>query len=63
MTEGENSKVGGFGYFPDWDELAGTIIEPGMQQIWAGEQKPDDVLPAVCNQVDAYLKGKGYPKK
>jgi multiple sugar transport system substrate-binding protein len=63
LTEGEASKVGGFGYFPDWDDLSGTIIEPGMEKIWAGEQKPEDALPAICQQVDQFLKDKGYPKK
>jgi multiple sugar transport system substrate-binding protein len=63
ITEGQASKVGGFGYFPDWDDLAGSIIEPGMQKIWAGEAQPDQALPQICTQVDAYLKDKGYPKK
>ena len=61
LTEGEASKVGGFGYFPDWDELSGTIIEPGMEKIWAGEQQPEEALPQICQQVDQFLKDKGYP--
>lgn len=63
LTEGEASKVGGFGYFPDWDELSGTIIEPGMEKIWAGEQQPEEALPQICQQVDQFLKDKGYPKQ
>jgi multiple sugar transport system substrate-binding protein len=63
LTEGQAAKVGGFGYFPDWDELAGSVIEPGMQKIWAGEQKPEDELPQICQQVDQFLKDKGYPKQ
>ena len=62
LTEGEASKVGGFGYFPDWDELSGSIIEAGLQKVWAGEQQPAEALPAICQQVDAFLKSKGYPK-
>ena len=62
LTEGENAKVGRFGYFPEWDELSGTIIEPAMQRIWAGEATPEEVVPALCEQVDAYLKDKGFPK-
>ncbi len=57
------SKVGRFGYFPDWDELSGSIIDAGMQKVWAGEQKPEEALPAICQQVDSFLKDKGYPKK
>jgi multiple sugar transport system substrate-binding protein len=62
LTEGENARVGRFGYFPEWDELNGTIIDPVMQQIWAGEAGPDAVLPGVCEQVDAYLAEQGFPK-
>jgi multiple sugar transport system substrate-binding protein len=62
LTEGENARVGRFGYFPEWDELNGSIIDPAMQRIWAGEATPEDVLPAVCEQVDAFLADKGFPK-
>jgi multiple sugar transport system substrate-binding protein len=62
LTEGENAMVGRFGYFPEWDELNGTVIDPVMQQIWAGETEPDAVLPGVCEQVDAYLAAEGFPK-
>ena len=62
LTEGENAKVGRFGYFPDWDELDGSIIEPALQKVWVGEATPEDTVPQVCQQVDAFLKDKGYPK-
>jgi multiple sugar transport system substrate-binding protein len=62
LTEGENAKVGRFGYFPEWGELDGSIIGPGLQQIWAGEATPEEVLPALCEQVDAFLADNGYPK-
>jgi multiple sugar transport system substrate-binding protein len=62
LTEAENAKVGSFGYFPEWDELNGSIISPAMQQIWAGEATPEEVLPALCEQVDAFLADNGYPK-
>ena len=32
MTEAKASGVGGFGYFPEWDELEGTIINPAPGQ-------------------------------
>lgn len=63
LTEAENAKVGRFGYFPDWDELGGSIIDSGLQKVWAGEQTADQAVPAVCTQVDAFLKDKGYPKQ
>jgi multiple sugar transport system substrate-binding protein len=63
ITEAENAKVGRYGYFPDWDELNSTIISPGKDRIWTGEAQPDTQLPAICQQVDAYLKDKGYPKQ
>ncbi|HEU4325555.1 MAG TPA: sugar ABC transporter substrate-binding protein [Roseiflexaceae bacterium] len=62
LTEGENARVGRFGYFADWNELSGSIIDPGLQSIWAGEAQPADVLPQLCQQVDAFLQEKGYPK-
>ena len=62
LTEGENAKVGRFGYFPEWGELDGSIIGPGMQRIWAGEATPEQAVPEICKQVDAFLKEHGYPK-
>lgn len=62
LTEGENAKVGRFGYFPEWGELDGSIIGPGMQRIWAGEATPEEALPEICAQVDAFLAEHGYPK-
>ena len=32
ITEAKASGVGGFGYFPEWDELQGTIINPAPGQ-------------------------------
>ena len=63
IIEGAASAVGGFGYFPEWDELNGSIISPALEQIWAGEAAPADILPGVCEQVDAFLAEKGYPKQ
>ena len=62
LTEGENAKVGRFGYFPEWGELTGSIIEPNLQRIWAGEGTPEEVLPEICELVDAFLADNGYPK-
>lgn len=63
ITEGENAKVGRFGYFPDWDELSGPNIDSNLQKVWAGEATAEQVLPQICQSVDAFLKDKGYPKK
>lgn len=62
IDEAAASGVGGFGYFPEWDELDGSIIGPALQQIWAGEAQPADILPKVCEQVNQFLKDHGYPK-
>jgi multiple sugar transport system substrate-binding protein len=59
----EAAKPGGFGYFPDWDELSGSIIEPGLEKLWAGEGTPQQVVPDLCKQVNKFLADKGYPKK
>ncbi len=63
IDEAAASAVGGFGYFPEWDELAGSIIQPGLDRIWTGEAQAADALPALCQQVDQFLKDKGFPKK
>ncbi len=62
LTEGENAKVGRFGYFPEWDELNGSIISPALEQVWVGDAAPADVLPALCETVDGFLADNGFPK-
>jgi multiple sugar transport system substrate-binding protein len=62
ITEGENAKVGRIGFFPEWNELNGSIISPALQSIWSGEGTPADILPKLCADVDAYLAQNGYPK-
>ena len=63
ITEAKASGVGGFGYFPEWDELQSSIINPGLDKIWTGEVTAEKGLPELCKQVDQFLKDKGYPKK
>lgn len=63
LTEGENARVGRFGYFPEWSELEDSVITAGLQRIWAGEATPEQVLPEICGQVDSFLKERGYPKQ
>jgi len=48
------------GWFPEWRELQGTLIDPVLTSIWAGEAQPADVLPGLCESVDAYLVEHGY---
>ena len=62
LTEGENAKMGHFGYFSEWGELSGSIISPGMQKVWAGEVSPTEAVAEICEQVDAFLAEQGYPK-
>jgi multiple sugar transport system substrate-binding protein len=62
MTEAGASDVGGFGYFPEWGELDGSIIGPGLERIWAGEVDAATALPELCAQVDQFLADNGYPK-
>lgn len=60
VTEAENAKVGRIALIPEWNELNGSIINPAMQQIWVGEAAPADALPALCEQVNAFLADNGY---
>jgi multiple sugar transport system substrate-binding protein len=62
IDEAAASGVGGFGYFPEWGELDGSILGPGLDLIWSGEADPATALPALCEQVDAFLASYGYPK-
>ncbi|MEA3334415.1 MAG: sugar ABC transporter substrate-binding protein [Chloroflexota bacterium] len=62
LTEGENARVGRFGYFPEWGELDGSIISPGLQRIWAGEASVEEAVADICQEVDAFLATNGYPK-
>jgi multiple sugar transport system substrate-binding protein len=62
ITEAGASGVGGFGYFPDWDEASSSIIEPGMELIWAGEVSAEQGAADICAQLDAFLAENGYPK-
>ncbi len=62
LTEGENAKVGHFGYFSEWGELSGSIVDPGMQRVWAGEVSAQEAVAEICEQVDAFLAEQGYPK-
>lgn len=61
LTEGENAKVGRFGYFPEWGEVD-SIIGAEVSKVWSGEAQPADVLPAACEQVDQFLADNGFPK-
>ena len=62
LVQGDSADIGAFGYFPEWGELSGSVINPGLEQIWAGERTPAEVLPEICDQVDAFLAENGYPK-
>ena len=60
IIEGENAKTGRIGFFPEWNELNGSIISPTLESIWAGEANPAEVLPELCSQVDTFLSDNGY---
>ena len=62
INEAAAAGVGGFGYFPEWGELDGSVIGPGLELIWSGEAAAADALPALCQQVNAFLASYGYPK-
>jgi multiple sugar transport system substrate-binding protein len=62
IDEAAAAGIGGFGYFPEWGELDGSLLGPGLELIWSGEATAADALPALCQQVDAFLASYGYPK-
>lgn len=62
VVEASASDVGGFGYFPEWGELGGSVLGPGLDVIWSGEVTVDEQVPTICEQVNAFLAENGYPK-
>jgi multiple sugar transport system substrate-binding protein len=56
------AQTAGQALFPEWAELDGNIVEPGLQKVWTGEQTVSQAVPPLVQQVNAYLKQKGYPK-
>ncbi len=60
IIEGDNAKIGRTGFFPEWNELSGSIIDPNLQRIWTGEATPEEVLPEICTSVNAFLVENGY---
>lgn len=62
IDEAAASGVGGFGYFPEWDELDSSVISPNLQRIWAGEATAAEVLPELCEQANQFLADNGFPK-
>jgi len=62
LVDAESAPPNGNGWFPEWNELNSTLISPVLTSIWAGEAKPADVLPGLCENVDKYLADHGYKK-
>ena len=62
VIAGESARPGTFGYFPEWNELNGSIITPYLERLWTGEAVPEVVIPELCKQVNKFLAEKGYPK-
>lgn len=62
LTEGENAEPLRTGYFPEWNEMNGSIISPGLERVWAGEASASEAVSDICAQVDEFLAQNGYPK-
>lgn len=58
QAEGATAQTDGF--FPEWNELDGTLISPVINSIWSGEANPAEVLPGLCEGVDKFLAEAGY---
>lgn len=41
--------------FPGWNEIEATIVTPGLDLVWNGEQSAQDALTAMAPKVDAKL--------
>lgn len=62
VTEGEAAEPLRNGYFAEWNELASSIINPSLEQVWAGEISVDEAVAQICQQADDFLAANGYPK-
>jgi multiple sugar transport system substrate-binding protein len=62
ITMAEHTTPAFNGWFAEWSELSGTLINPILAEIWAGTADPAEVLPELCVDVDAFLANAGYPK-
>jgi multiple sugar transport system substrate-binding protein len=62
ITQAEHTTPAFNGWFGEWNELNGTLINPILAEIWAGTADPAEVLPQLCEDVDAFLQNAGYPK-
>jgi ABC-type glycerol-3-phosphate transport system substrate-binding protein len=60
LIDAESANTNGYGWFADYNELNSTVISPVLSSIWAGEAKPADVLPGLCDSVNTFLADKGY---
>ena len=62
LTQAEGTTPAFNGWFAEWNELNGTLINPILAEIWAGTADPAEVLPELCADVDAFLANAGYPR-
>jgi multiple sugar transport system substrate-binding protein len=60
LIDAESANINGYGWFADYNELNSTVISPVLSSIWSGEAQAADVLPGLCDDVNAFLVDKGY---
>ena len=59
IIEGNNTKIGRSGYFPNWGPLNGKMISPNLSRIWSGTDSVEPVLQQTCEDVNNFLQSKG----
>jgi multiple sugar transport system substrate-binding protein len=59
IIEGNNTKIGRSGYFPNWGPLNGKMISPNLSRIWSGTDSVEPVLQQTCKDVNNFLQSKG----
>lgn len=63
VVEASNVQLFTFGDFPEFSELNDLIIEPNLQMIWSGQSSSDQIVPALCQQVNDFLAQNSYPRQ
>lgn len=59
IIEGNNTKIGRSGYFPNWGPLNGKVLAPNLDRIWSGTEQVEQVLQQTCGEVNEFLQSNG----
>jgi ABC-type glycerol-3-phosphate transport system substrate-binding protein len=62
MIEASNTQPITSADFDEWVYVDDTIITPNLEKIWNGEGEIEATITQLCDELNAFLQQKGYPK-